>query len=415
MNNNSNNNPEIEKLVSEIQDFGVRMEDQNYDLIESNLDTIIAKSKELFEVVDKSLAKSKRKENISIFDFFKSPHEQKFKEYEIIDFLIGCVFHYKKDVNKDFLSYAQDRIKRLSGDGLDSDVYLDDLLEKAKKVEDDVPEETEANEKGKEEEESVDDVDEGGGGEKWDPDEEEPDFLESIPDPDSEKELEGETNEYLAELLSDLPKASAYIKRLALPIQIILALTCKKESIVRIKKELEIKKILMDENKIKALQTIIIANLKNELRSKAIDLRLPMRVYWSTANVGTDQSEEPGDCFAWGETRKRSCYDASSYSYDKLVWNGIWGEGWFVPTIEQWRELLEYKEKRWTVRNNVKGMLFKAPNGFVLFLPVGKYWSASSNDMETALSVELNEQCEVVEKSQPRYLGLSIRLVRFDI
>lgn len=158
-----------------------------------------------------------------------------------------------------------------------------------------------------------------------------------------------------------------------------------------------------------------------------VDLGLPSGTLWATCNVGASAPEGYGDYFAWGEITPKDTYNWSTYKYcnycngdyDKLTkycsnsWygdNGFidnltvllpeddaatanWGNGWCMPTADQWRELLVNTTNEWTTRNGVIGRLFTSKkNGQTLFLPAagrrwddelynagsdGHYWSSS--------------------------------------
>lgn len=131
-----------------------------------------------------------------------------------------------------------------------------------------------------------------------------------------------------------------------------------------------------------------------------VDLGLPSGTLWATCNVGASKPEEYGNYYAWGETSTKSTYNWDTYKYsngseDKLTKycnkkkNGDkrfrdnltvlqasddaatvnWGNGWCMPTIAQWEELLSNTTMTMTTQNGVNGRLFKASNGNSLFLP----------------------------------------------
>ena len=108
-----------------------------------------------------------------------------------------------------------------------------------------------------------------------------------------------------------------------------------------------------------------------------VDLGLPSGLLWATCNVGADTPEAYGGYFAWGET------DAATAN---------WGNGWRMPTKEEFQELCNNTTMTWTQQNGVNGRLFSATNGNSLFLPAaghrwddelgdagdwGYYWSSS--------------------------------------
>jgi hypothetical protein len=156
-----------------------------------------------------------------------------------------------------------------------------------------------------------------------------------------------------------------------------------------------------------------------------VDLGLPSGLLWATSNVGANAPEEYGDYFAWGETQPKVTYNWSTYQYcnggdgwntltkycnnSSYGYNGYtdnlttllpeddaaaanWGNGWRMPTKEEFEELYNNTTVTWTQQNGVNGRLFTATNGNSLFLPVagsrydsslylagsvGYYWSSS--------------------------------------
>ena len=131
-----------------------------------------------------------------------------------------------------------------------------------------------------------------------------------------------------------------------------------------------------------------------------VDLGLPSGTLWATCNVGADTPEDYGDYFAWGETQPKDTYNWSTYqyrngNYDQLTkycnnssygYNGFtdnltillsdddaamvnWGNGWRMPTKEEFEELRNNTTVTWTQQNGVNGRLFTASNGNSLFLP----------------------------------------------
>ena len=135
-----------------------------------------------------------------------------------------------------------------------------------------------------------------------------------------------------------------------------------------------------------------------------VDLGLPSGTLWATCNVGANSPEEYGDYFAWGETEPKALYSWSNYKYcagydftmtkycniplfgnngftDNLIAlepvddaaTVNWGDEWRTPTYDEWVELYDYCVSVWTIRNNVYGLLFTAPNGNTIFLPAAGY------------------------------------------
>ena len=132
-----------------------------------------------------------------------------------------------------------------------------------------------------------------------------------------------------------------------------------------------------------------------------VDLGLPSGTLWATCNVGAKNPEEYGDYFAWGETQPKTEYNWSTYKY---CYDGValkltkycnkrkfgnnrfidrqtelqesddaaavnFGEGWTMPSEEQWVELHDNCNSVWTTQNGIKGKQFVGCNGSSLFLP----------------------------------------------
>ena len=135
-----------------------------------------------------------------------------------------------------------------------------------------------------------------------------------------------------------------------------------------------------------------------------VDLGLPSGTLWATCNVGATTPEGYGDYFPWGETEPKTIYKWSTYKYcngsfnqltkycsDTIYgYNGFtdtltvlqpsddvatvnWGDGWCMPTFDQWLELNQNTTNTWTTQNGVNGKLFTASNGNSLFLPAAGY------------------------------------------
>lgn len=202
-----------------------------------------------------------------------------------------------------------------------------------------------------------------------------------------------------------------------------------------------------------------------------VDLGLPSGTLWATCNVGATTPEGYGDYFAWGETESKSIYDYSTYKYcvsDNIPWslpltkycndsewgyNGYiddliilqasddaatakWGNGWCVPTADQWSELKDNTGFQWMTQNGVEGMLLTAPNGNSLFLPAagvcsdddlslvgfnGSYWSCSLDTGNPYYAWEIYFNPESFDDTsniyydldnQSRCYGQSVRAVR---
>lgn len=189
-----------------------------------------------------------------------------------------------------------------------------------------------------------------------------------------------------------------------------------------------------------------------------IDLGLPSGTKWACCNVGADTPEDFGNYFAWGETEEKSSYTPKSYQYctgvdtDGDGWydEGVqyvekeqdfgdvisgtndvalvkWGESWQIPTLQQFRELLDNCSSEWTSVNDVEGRRFTGPNGASIFLPAagnrngasrvlvgssGNYWSSTWGTSDASRASELIFDSGYTNTHTAyRYNGRSVRPV----
>ena len=115
---------------------------------------------------------------------------------------------------------------------------------------------------------------------------------------------------------------------------------------------------------------------------------LGLSVKWATCNIGANKPEEYGNYFAWGETRSKSVYNESNYSYNEdpkilpLSADAAhvnWGGAWRMPTIAECRELCEHCTWKWIFQNGIKGYkVTSKSNGNSIFLPAAGYKSSTS-------------------------------------
>ena len=245
-----------------------------------------------------------------------------------------------------------------------------------------------------------------------------------------------------------------------------------------------------DQNKT-ASCTITVDECYTAVAGEAIDLGLSVK--WSNVNLGATKPDDYGDYFAWGETEpyyqfsyswgtewkwrygKTAGYDESSYkwyngTYEKCTkycpsncvafWDGsgtpdnktnfsdydyeddaarvVLGGGWRVPTIAEWKELMDNCTWTWreqtynrygdvlqrsgmTIRSNMPGYTDKS-----IFLPAagcfsgkdpsyraerGEYWSSdlATNNQSYAEYLLFYTQSQI--SFYKRHIGKSIRPV----
>ncbi len=134
------------------------------------------------------------------------------------------------------------------------------------------------------------------------------------------------------------------------------------------------------------------SNCPDDHHPHAIDLGLPSGTKWACCNVGATAPEDYGSYFAWGETKEKSVYDWSTYTYcDGTQWNCYdigsnisatkydaayvkWGSNWQMPTYEQFKELQDKcKDYQFIYINGTsnRGLRITGPNGNKIILPAG--------------------------------------------
>ena len=202
-----------------------------------------------------------------------------------------------------------------------------------------------------------------------------------------------------------------------------------------------------------------------------VDLGLPSGLKWASFNIGAARPAEFGYYFAWGETELKDNYEWSSYLFEQPgydswyqinkytfedgngggIWydNGVfigdnltvlemeddaanilWQDGWRIPSIIDWQELIENCSVSWVYDYDVEGgpgMVFTGPNGNRIFLPASGYrsdvgfsnlgsWSyyqsssvGSNNSYFTGLNI--GDPWANLDSGLSRYQGFPIRPV----
>ncbi len=180
-----------------------------------------------------------------------------------------------------------------------------------------------------------------------------------------------------------------------------------------------------------------------------VDLGLPSGLRWATTNVGAASAEEGGNYFGWGETEPKHEYSTiNSLTYKvslkKLKKAGIidengtltpehdaatvnWGEGWRMPTDDEYRELIEICDWKFTNQNGVNGYLVTGPNKKTIFFPAvafqqnttienigefGDYWSSTIVQELTGVACSMGYSSKSYGRRRyARYAGRTIRPV----
>lgn len=157
---------------------------------------------------------------------------------------------------------------------------------------------------------------------------------------------------------------------------------------------------------------------------QAVDLGLPSGLKWASCNVGATTPEEFGAHYAWGEVLPKQDYRWATYKYAYGAYNKLfkycddaqysnsgyidrrttlelgddvahvnWGGNWRMPTVAEWKELIENCTWTWTTQKGINGyQVASKTNSNSIFLPAagfrddaglrnvgryGVYWSSS--------------------------------------
>lgn len=112
---------------------------------------------------------------------------------------------------------------------------------------------------------------------------------------------------------------------------------------------------------------------------KLVDLGLPSGTKWADRNVGASSVTSSGDYYAYGETTTKQTYSEDNYTFDSDltdiagteydVATKKYGEGWAIPTKEQWQELFDNCERTYTYVNQRFVVKFTAENGNSICFP----------------------------------------------
>lgn len=138
-----------------------------------------------------------------------------------------------------------------------------------------------------------------------------------------------------------------------------------------------------------------------------VDLGLPSGTLWSPVNLGAETEEEFGDYFAWAEPEPKAMFTTNNYAYyvNGDTWNVIdigttdisgmeaydaataqWGNGWQMPTLEQFNELMTKCTVEWVQVNETNGRRFTGSNGNSIFIPAaGRHYQKTKEEESSLL------------------------------
>lgn len=146
---------------------------------------------------------------------------------------------------------------------------------------------------------------------------------------------------------------------------------------------------------------------------KAVDLGLS--VLWADHNLGAAYPTNIGGHFVWNADEA-----------------ALWGDGWRLPTDEEWQELYDKCRWTWVVRDGIGGRVITGNNGNSIFIPasgvdidgnilvngcIGIYWTADECEKEDgATPVKATgtyfDSANIYRIDYPVDNRLSIRMVR---
>ena len=180
------------------------------------------------------------------------------------------------------------------------------------------------------------------------------------------------------------------------------------------------------EQRIKRLGITCSVNDKQFVRGiECVDLGLPSGTLWAKFNLGADSETDCGNYYQFGyfKPHKETCK-----KFDLIDFGSI--NGWVVPTKEQFRELVENTDCRWTTINDVCGYKFtsKVDKTKYVFFPAagncyddsihyvgsyGVYWSSSlySSNVQIASYLYFDSGTVDWQDRSNRWVGRSLRLV----
>ena len=178
-----------------------------------------------------------------------------------------------------------------------------------------------------------------------------------------------------------------------------------------------------------------------------VDLDLPSGTKWAKYNVGANSETDYGLYFSWGNIeghKKASGYDFSKSTYSSTSGNRYnrvsvnisansdydaarvnMGGKWRMPTKDEFQELYDNTDSKWTHINDVYGYMFmkKTDHSVYVFFPAagyyngtghnyngsyGYYWSSVLYSTESAYSLRFSSAI-YTQENKYRYYGSSVR------
>lgn len=178
------------------------------------------------------------------------------------------------------------------------------------------------------------------------------------------------------------------------------------------------------------------SNLENALFSDLIDMGTS--VLWCAYNLGAENNLDDGDYYSWGALNKAEYFGKNVWGYKQVIKKNIsgqsdcdaarsiLGDGYRIPTVEEWKELLavcNYDSQKVTIkgRNFVKLVSTKTNN--TLLLPfighmesdvcnslLAQYWTSEQDTGKSSFICQFHDSGWDFT-SVPKWYGSPIRPV----
>lgn len=176
----------------------------------------------------------------------------------------------------------------------------------------------------------------------------------------------------------------------------------------------------------------------------AVDLGLPSGTKWADRNIGASNPEDTGLYFSWGNTVGHEAGNDYNFEddYDNTPGSELkgdidlehdaarvnLGEPWKMPTMEQFKELVDNCESDMATLNGYLGRRFTSKiNGNSIFMPfagyisgtglyyggsLGYYWSSSLHSQTLGYDLGFGSSGVYPALSSSRFYGFSVRAVQ---
>ena len=110
-----------------------------------------------------------------------------------------------------------------------------------------------------------------------------------------------------------------------------------------------------------------------------VDLGLPSGTKWADRNMDATSTTSYGGFYAFGETSTKQAYTEENYAFtsdlDNIAGSEYdaatqkYGQGWSIPTKEQWQELFSNCERKLAIVNKIFVIQLTGENGNSIYLP----------------------------------------------